>query len=85
MNRRKSDPVAGISDAAWAHNRWPAIGASGGAGLGLVLGVVFWVGWLRTILLIIALVVAGCFLGFAAAKLMYLGVDRRRRDQEKAD
>ena len=60
-----------IGDAAWAHNRWPTIGLYTGAGIGVLLGVVFYSGWVWTVLFIIGLATAGCLLGFAAAILVY--------------
>ena len=80
MNDRKQEAGPTIGDAAWAHNRWPAIGLYAGAGIGLFLGVIFWLGWLWTIALIVGLALAGCFTGLAAAKLIYRGADERRED-----
>ena len=61
MNDRKQEAGPSIGDAAWAHNRWPAVGLYTGAGFGLALGVIFWLGWLWTIVLIVGLAFAGCF------------------------
>lgn len=74
MSDRTSQPVPDISDATWAHNRWPVVGLYTGAGIGLALGVVFVAGWLWTILYIAGLAVLGCLVGFGLAMLIY---DRR--------
>ena len=80
MNDRKQKTGSSIGDAAWAHNRWPAVGLSAGAGFGLALGVIFWLGWLWTIVLIVGGGFAGCFTGLAAAKLIYRGADQKREN-----
>jgi hypothetical protein len=64
-------------DAAWAHNRWPTVGLFSGAGLGLVLGLLYQLGWILTTVSVIALAVGGCLGGLALAKFVYRDADRR--------
>lgn len=68
-----SEPGRGadLGDAAWAHNRWPTVGLFSGAGVGLVLGLVFESGWLWTALFVVALAVGGCLGGAGLAALVY--------------
>ena len=60
-----------ISDAAWAHNRWPTIGLYAGAGIGLLVGIVFVLGWRWTVAYIAVLAVTGCLVGFGLAQVIY--------------
>ncbi len=70
MSERK--PEHGIiSDASWAHNRWPTIGLYTGAGLGAVMSVVFVPGWMWALGYVIAGAIAGCVLGLGLVKLIY--------------
>ena len=85
MGDRDSDFVPDISDATWAHNRWPTIGLYTGASIGAVLGVVFYVGWVWTILYVVGLAMAGCLLGLVMAKLVYRPAGEPAEDQERAD
>ena len=71
MNERNSDPLPDVGDSAWAQNRWPTIGLFSGAGIGLLLGLVFVAGWLRTIAYVVALTITGCAVGLILAKLVY--------------
>lgn len=65
------EPPPGIGDAAWAHNRWPAVGLCAGAGLGLILGgMVLLAGW-WTIAYLIGGALLGCYGGLLAATMMY--------------
>lgn len=70
------EPIPDISDAAWAHNRWPTVGLYCGAGIGLLLAVVFYQAWYWAVLYVVAGAVAGCLFGFAAAFLTYGSVRR---------
>ncbi|MHC4415327.1 MAG: hypothetical protein ACYS0G_08590 [Planctomycetota bacterium] len=85
MNDSKPKRVPSVGDAAWAHNRWPAIGLNVGAGFGVAAGVIFWAGWFWTIILVVLLAFAGCFTGVVAAKLVYRRVDEGIEKQEEAD
>ena len=70
MSERK--PEHGIiSDASWAHNRWPTIGLYTGAGLGVVMGVVFVPGWMWALGYVIAGAIVGCLLALGLVKLIY--------------
>ncbi len=74
--RREADeshelPMSDVGDAAWAHNRWPTIGIYSGAGIGAMVALVFYPGWLLTITYVVVLAIVGGLLGFAAAKLIY--------------
>ena len=69
-----------LGDAAWAHNRWPTVGLFTGGGVGLLLGIVFYIGWLWTLLLAVCLAVAGCVTGVGLAALIYGKADERPDD-----
>jgi type IV secretory pathway VirB6-like protein len=71
MNENNYEVDAGLTDAAWAYNRWPTIGLAVGAGTGLVVGVVTYVGVLWTLVYIVALTVIGCAIGLIVARLMF--------------
>ncbi len=60
-----------VGDAAWAHNRWPTIGLYAGAGIGAMVALIFYPGWLLTITFVVVLAIAGGLVGFGAAKLLY--------------
>jgi hypothetical protein len=77
MSEGERGPGPDIGDAAWAQNRWPAIGLGAGAGIALVLGVVFWAGWIKTLICIVAFALAGCLIGVVAAKIVYGDVDEQ--------
>ncbi len=72
---------ADLGDAAWAHNRWPTVGLFSGAGVGLVLGLVFESGWLWTSLYVVGLAVCGCLGGLGLAALVYRDSDDRPGDE----
>ncbi len=67
----RAEPAADISDATWAHNRWPTIGLYTGAGIGFAVGVVFVAGWLLTIAYTVGLGVLGLLVGLGLAVLIY--------------
>ncbi len=73
MSDQKPEPDLIVTDASWAHNRWPTIGLYTGAGLGVVMGVVFVPGWMWALGYVIAGAIAGCLLGLGLAKLVYWG------------
>ena len=83
MSERKPEPMRDIGAAAWAHNRWPAIGLGAGVGFGAMLGLIFWVGWLLTLLYAAGLGLAGLIIGVALASLIYKGV--HRPDEEEGE
>lgn len=67
------DSLPDIGDATWAHNRWPTVGLFTGAGIGAALGVVFFVGPLRTILFAAVLGAGGLLAGWLLAAAVYGG------------
>ena len=79
------DPGPDLGDATWAHNRWPTIGLYTGAGVGAVLGIMFLVGWLWTILYIVTLAITGCIVGLVAAKVTFWGSPQGPIDLEPAE
>ena len=66
-----SERLQEISDATWAHNRWPTIGLYTGAGIAAVFGILLGLGWVWTIAGIFGLALLGCFGGVAVAKITY--------------
>ncbi len=79
-DERRPPAARDVGDAAWAHNRWPTIGLYAGAGLGVMLGVITVAGWLWTLVYAAALAAGGCFVGLAAAKIVYRQADRAKNE-----
>lgn len=65
------DVPEAVSDAVWAHNRWPTIGLYTGAGVGVLVSVVWWLGLLWALAAVGGLAVVGLLVGYGLARLIY--------------